>query len=58
VSTLLFYGGQHLTPVCHEEHSQLGQRALLLGYAAVPIPAIQAGMRRLVTAFSHVQMGY
>jgi GntR family transcriptional regulator/MocR family aminotransferase len=28
------------------------QRAVLLGYAAVPIPAIQAGMHRLVTAFS------
>ena len=59
VSTLLFYGGgQHLTPVRREEHSQLGQRALLLGYAAVPTPAIQAGMRRLVTAFTHVQMGH
>jgi GntR family transcriptional regulator/MocR family aminotransferase len=28
------------------------QRALLLGYAAVPIPAIQEGVRRLVTALA------
>jgi len=29
------------------------QRALLLGYAAVPIPAIQEGVRRLATALAH-----
>ncbi len=34
------------------------QRAVLLGYAAVPIPAIQAGVDRLVAAFSRVQMGH
>jgi len=34
----------------------LAQRALLLGYAAVPIPAIQEGVRRLATAFAHVRV--
>lgn len=29
------------------------QRALLLGYAAVPIPAIQEGVRRLTTVLAH-----
>ena len=28
-------------------------RALLLGYAAVPIPAIQEGVRRLATVLAH-----
>jgi GntR family transcriptional regulator/MocR family aminotransferase len=32
------------------------QRALLRGYAGVPIPAIQEGVRRLATAFAHVRV--
>lgn len=31
--------------------------ALLLGYAAVPVPAIQEGVHRLATAFAHVRLG-
>jgi GntR family transcriptional regulator/MocR family aminotransferase len=31
------------------------QRALLLGYAAVPIPAIQEGVRRLAAALAHAR---
>jgi GntR family transcriptional regulator / MocR family aminotransferase len=32
------------------------QRTLLLGYAAVPIPAIREGVHRLATAFAHATM--
>jgi len=31
------------------------QRALLLGYAVVPIPAIREGVQRLATAFAHLK---
>jgi GntR family transcriptional regulator/MocR family aminotransferase len=32
------------------------QRALLLGYAAAPIPAIQEGVQRLATALAHATL--
>jgi GntR family transcriptional regulator / MocR family aminotransferase len=32
------------------------QRALLLGYASVPIPAIREGVRRLATAFAQANL--
>jgi GntR family transcriptional regulator / MocR family aminotransferase len=43
-------------PLSHYYIEPSEQRALLLGYASVPIPAIREGVRRLATAFAQANL--
>jgi DNA-binding transcriptional MocR family regulator len=43
-------------PLSHFYLEPSEPRALLLGYASVPIPAIREGVRRLATAFAQVNL--
>ena len=52
IAQLAAQHGVTVSPLSRHCMEPSAQRAVLLGYAAVPIPAIQAGVDRLVTALS------